>query len=224
MVDSVTVQCDVFLIRVRKGSLWGRLPRNSNAYPSQQPTYFAISMTPGLATPPSATRAKPPYPTARVYLHWLSALVILWATVSGFGVTLLPASHPLRQWVEGFNPVLTSLFIPFFVGRLWLYMKASPHRTDRQPGLQEKIAAITHGTLYLCVAGVLLTGVLMMTHPVVLIATLALPQLVHSASALANLQLLHHGLCALLAVLIGLHVAAVIQHQIKGRSVLYRMR
>jgi len=164
-----------------------------------------------------------PYTDARIFLHWISALVILWATLSGFGVTLLPVNHPVRQWVESLNPQLTSLFIPLFAWRLWLYLTTSSESAAGTRGLQKSIARLAHTLIYLSVSGVLLTGVMMMNHPVLLLGIMPLPQLLHSLPALAEVQQLHHLLCTLLAALVALHLAAVLQHQLRGRSVLRRM-
>jgi cytochrome b561 len=173
--------------------------------------------SPSPATPALEANA---YSKPRIVLHWLSAAVILWATFSGFGVVLLDPKHPLRQWVESFNPQLTSLFIPFFVWRLWLALRAEP-RTSRKP--QERLAHAVHMGIYAAVSGVLITGVLMMTHPVTLLAFVTLPQLIHSKIALLELHDLHHILCAVLAGLVTLHLAAVVMHHVRGKSVLGRM-
>ncbi|QXI31515.1 cytochrome b/b6 domain-containing protein [Pseudomonas vanderleydeniana] len=161
------------------------------------------------------------YSGPRIFLHWLSAAVILWATFSGFGVSLLDQQAPFRQWVESFNPQLTSLFIPFFAWRLWLAIKASP--PPRHRGLQARLAGLAHIAIYAMVTGVLVTGVLMMNHPVEMLDLFELPQLIHSNSALAQLHQEHHVMCALLGALVGLHLLAVVQHQVMGRSVLGRM-
>jgi len=160
------------------------------------------------------------YSKPRIVLHWLSAAVILWATFSGFGVVLLDPIHPFRQWVESFNPQLTSLFIPFFAWRLWLALRAEP-RAPRNP--QERLASTVHMGIYAAVSGVLITGVLMMTHPVTLLALITLPQLVHSKIVLLELHDLHHVLCVVLAGLVTLHMAAVAMHHVRGKSVLRRM-
>lgn len=161
------------------------------------------------------------YSRPRIFLHWLSAAVILWATFSGFGVALLNPDHSFRQWVESANPQITSLFIPFFVWRLWLAVKARPHPTRRN--LQERLASAAHVAIYAAVSGVLATGVLMMSHPVTLLGLLALPQLIHSETALLHLHEVHHVLCVVLAGLVALHLAAVVLHQARGKSVLGRM-
>ena len=162
------------------------------------------------------------YSKTRILLHWLSAAVILWATSSGFGVSLLDQSDPFREWVESFNPQLTSLFIPFFVWRLWLAVKA-PAR-DTAKNAQARLASAAHKAIYAAVAGVLITGVLMMSHPVMLLALVPLPQLIHSKIALLELHEVHHALCAALAGLVALHLGAVVMHQVRGKSVLGRMR
>lgn len=172
---------------------------------------------PVLQSPPK------PYTSTRIYLHWISALVILWATLSGFGVTLLPVNHPVRQWVESVNPQITSLFIPLFAWRLWLYLSAPSEQSAGIRDLQKSIAKLTHTLIYLSISGVLLTGVVMMNHPVLLLGIIPLPQLLHSVPALADVQQLHHLLCAMLAALVALHLAAVLRHQLRGRSVLRRM-
>lgn len=185
-----------------------------------------LNKAPVLTMPhPSLSASNAPdvhrYTRSRILLHWLSAVVILWATLSGFGVVLLDADHPFRQWVESFNPQLTSLFIPFFAWRTWLALRARPHR-PRQP--QEWLASAAHTLIYAAVSGVLITGVLMMSHPVTLMALIPLPQLIHSKIALLRLHDLHHVLCAVLAGLVALHLSAVVMHQVRGKSVLGRMR
>ncbi|SEI20819.1 cytochrome b [Pseudomonas asplenii] len=161
------------------------------------------------------------YSKPRIFLHWLSAVVILWATFSGFGVTFMDRQAPLRQWVESLNPQLTSLFIPFFAWRLWLAIKAPARPVNA--GLQARLARLAHVTIYATVTGVLVTGVLMMNHPVEMLDLFELPQLVHSRSALAQLHQEHHVMCALLGALVALHLLAVVQHQVMGRPVLGRM-
>lgn len=161
------------------------------------------------------------YTKPRIFLHWLSAAIILWATFSGFGVALLNTQDPFRQWVESFNPQITSLFIPFFAWRLWLAIKADHPYT--RTSAHERLVSLAHMAIYAAVSGVLITGVLMMSHPVTLMAVVTLPQLIHSKIALLELHELHHVLCAILAGLVALHLTAVVLHQVRGKSVLGRM-
>lgn len=177
---------------------------------------------PNIASPEPPSGETSAYSRTRIFLHWLSAAVILWATFSGFGVALLDERDPFREWVESFNPQLTSLFIPIFVWRLWLASKAPSPLTAKN--VQARLASAAHKAIYGAVAGVLITGVLMMSHPVMLLALVPLPQLIHSKIALMELHQVHHALCAVLAGLVALHLAAVVLHQVRGNSVLKRMR
>lgn len=177
---------------------------------------------PNTPLPEPASGEQSAYSRTRILLHWLSAAVILWATLSGFGVSLLDQSDPFREWVESFNPQLTSLFIPFFVWRLWLAVKAPARSTAKNA--QARLASAAHKAIYAVVAGVLITGVLMMSHSVMLLALVPLPQLIHSKIALLELHEVHHALCAALAGLVALHLGAVVMHQVRGKSVLGRMR
>lgn len=174
------------------------------------------------AAPSSSAPSPPPFPysRARKRLHWLSALIIVWATFSGFGVGLLAPEQPLRVWVETLNPQLTSVFIPFFLLRLWLYL-----REGQRAGARHNLAAaVVHGLLYGLIFSVLLSGVLMMTHPVTMLWVMDFPQLIHSTAVLAQIHAVHHVLCAALALLVALHLGAVAMHALRGQSVLYRMR
>lgn len=175
-----------------------------------------VTAMPSTALSPQPAHA--PYSLARKSLHWLSALIILWATFSGFGVGLLAPEQPVRVWVETLNPQLTSVFIPFFLMRLWLYLR------DESAQRHNKAAALVHGLLYLMIFGVLASGVLMMDHPVTLLWVMTFPQLIHSSPLLAQIHEVHHLLCAGLALLVALHLGAVAMHGLRGHSVLHRMR
>ncbi len=205
--------------------IYSALPERYPSATYENQTHFQKGIPLDHRPPPPAPAVKDrqagPYSRPRIFLHWLSAVVILWATFSGFGVTLLDQQTPFRQWVESFNPQLTSLFIPFFAWRLWLAIKAYPGPTHT--GVQARLAKLAHGAIYATVTGVLITGVLMMNHPVKMLDLFQLPQLVHSSTALAQLHEEHHVMCALLGGLVALHLLAVVQHQAMGRSVLGRM-
>ncbi|MBD1553883.1 cytochrome B [Pseudomonas sp. C2L11] len=157
------------------------------------------------------------YSRSRRALHWLSAVIILWASVSGFGVQAFPPGCAIRQWVESFNPQITSVFIPLFAWRLWLKCT--------QPGSANlNVAGAVHWALYGLVSAVLVTGVLMMATPVTMFGLFTLPSLVHDAVWLARLHHWHQLACMALAALVGLHLAAVVWHQMRGHTVMARMR
>lgn len=143
--------------------------------------------------------------------------MILWATFSGFGVLALPPDAPLRLWVEQFNPQATSVFIPLFAWRCLLRWRASEGHAG------ERLAQNVHLALYGLTAVVLITGVLMMAHPVSMFGVFTLPELVYDSAWLARLHQWHHVACMLLALLVALHLLAVAWHHLHGRRILARM-
>lgn len=162
------------------------------------------------------------YRKDQVVLHWISAVVIIWATLSGFGVTLLPKENGFRHVVELINPQITTLFIPLFVWRGMIYLQTRPW-THWPISTMQRIAWMVHAGFYMAISAVLVTGVLMMDHSIMLLGILPMPQLVFDAGQLAWLKAVHHDLCAVLGLLVVVHVAAVAKHQLTGRKVLRRM-
>jgi cytochrome b561 len=163
-----------------------------------------------------------PYTRTQVALHWLSAVIIVWATISGFYVGLLPVSAGLKSLIGFINVSLTTLLIPFF---FWRTVLAWQHRgrAGHGSGAMAWVVKAVHGLLYGLTWLVLISGVLMMDRPINVFnvvqfpAPLSDPQLTHAITQL------HIILCVLLGGLVGLHVAAVIKHQLCGNKVLRRM-
>ncbi len=164
-----------------------------------------------------------PYSRTRIMLHWLSAGVILWASITGFIVVQLPQGNPVRQAIDMLNPQITTLFIPFFAWRLALYLRAAPWR---RPGatLQQRAAGAVHMALYASITAVLVSGLFMMPAPWRLAGLIPMPQLTHGDAALQAAHGYHHAACMALAGLITVHLAAVALHQLGGRPILRRMR
>ena len=82
------------------------------------------------------------YCRQRVILYWLSAAVILWTLLSGFLVAGFGVFTPLKEPVAFFSILLTTVFIPFYVGRLFLFFTVVGyigavivHETGEQPVL-----------------------------------------------------------------------------------------
>lgn len=161
-------------------------------------------------------------PTAR-FLHWLSAAIILWATVSGLFIALADVSEQVKHAIGVFNVSVTTLFIPFFLWRL-IYRFRHPVPEYIKLSLQQsRKAKIAHWAMYMLVFVVLLSGVLMMDAPFVLLGLVELPQLVTSAFWLQFFIDAHTFSTRLLAVLVVLHLFAVVVHEWRGMQVFRRM-
>lgn len=163
------------------------------------------------------------YPFSRRVLHWLSAAVILWATLSGFTLALVELPPALEDGIGAFNVVATLLFIPFFLLRLGLAVSQKKPASAELTVRQQRLAAAGHQALYITVLLVLLSGVCMMERPLPLFGLMQLPPLLTPSPVTHFFSLLHHYACALLALLVAGHVAAVVMHQRRGVRVMHRM-
>jgi len=159
----------------------------------------------------------------QVLLHWVSALVICWALVTGFYVAFFDVEQETADLVGSFNVSLTTLFIPIFLMR-WLVrlVNAPPSPVHEHPAGQ-LIAHVVHEGLYWVTAVVLLSGVLMMDRPIDVFAWFALAPLLSDPFWLEAWFTLHIAACAVLALGVLLHVGAVILHELSGRCIVRRM-
>ena len=163
------------------------------------------------------------YTRQQKWLHWISALVILWATVTGFMVTALSHRSAWRQFIDAFNPQITTVLMPLFAWRIVVAIREGKNQPVSALSDASRIARYAHILLYATVSAVLISGALMMTHGMKLLGLLPLPQLITSLPLLAALFVFHQIACMGLAGLIVLHLAAVVKHCLKGTPVLPRM-
>jgi len=162
------------------------------------------------------------YSRGRVLLHWVSAIIILWTLASGFYVAYVPVPVSIKQEVGSFNVSLTTVFIPLFAWRFWLFLSNLEIRVAASC-LNKSLALAVHAVIYLVTSVVLVTGVLMMTTPISIFGLVQIPQPLDDGQ-LTDLAFTVHILsCLALALLVALHVCAVVWHESSGRRVLRRM-
>ncbi|WP_458129067.1 cytochrome b [Pseudomonas sp. Z2-11] len=172
--------------------------------------------------PECLQKSPPSYSKPRVLLHWISAFIILWTLASGFYVAYVPVPVFIKQWIGSLNVSLTTVLIPLFVWRLWLFFSNLEIRTAAS-SMNKSLALAVHAVIYLVTSVVLVTGVLMMTTPISLFGLVQIPQPLDD-ERLNDLALTLHVLsCLALALLVALHICAVVWHECSGRRVLRRM-
>lgn len=161
------------------------------------------------------------YSNTRIALHWLSAIVIIWACITGFWASFFPKQSAIRHFFDIVNPQLTAVFIPFFGWRVALYLSSRPWREWPRAMAQERLALIVHGLLYVTIMTVLLTGLLMMPSPWALLGVFPIFTLdiFHN-----QLFFIHKISCVGLVGLIGLHLTGVLYHLRQKRPILNKMR
>ncbi len=153
----------------------------------------------------------------------MSALVILWATASGFYNAFFTPTPHIKTWIAWFNVSLTTLFIPFFLLRiacLWLHGKPDCSLLSAH---EKKIARVAHALLYINISAVLITGVLMMDRPINVFHVITLPQPITAAYLIGGFNVAHKVFCISLSMLIVAHLLAVIKHHLAGKDIIKKM-
>ena len=168
--------------------------------------------------------SKPQYSRVHKFLHWLSAAVIIWALTSGFYVSLFNVSATLKEWVSFINISLTTVYLPFFIARLY----ATQAYYRQMKGLHRKfadyLASSIHMLIHFTTATVMLTGFLMMDQAINVFGLFQVPHPLKDRVLITQFFTLHIWACGLLALLVLLHITAVIKHEMCGKPVLERMR
>lgn len=164
------------------------------------------------------------YSSPQIWLHWISAAIIIWATLSGFYVALFNHNLQCKSWIGSLNVSLTTLYIPFFILRIWFAWHHGKPGNNLLSHKEEKLAAAGHLLLYSNIALVLITGVIMMEKPVSVFGIFELPYLFTDARITGLFNKIHIISCMTLVILVIGHILAVVNHQLKGKPLLRRMR
>lgn len=156
-------------------------------------------------------------------LHWISAIVIIWALVSGFAVSWFDFSDSIEHNIASFNVLITTVVTPLFIVRiLWNYLFFKRRYTDSRP--KELIARLVHDAMYIVTLFVLITGMLMLSQPVVIFDAVVVPVLIADESARKSLIYAHiYGNFFLLS-LFTTHILAVVWNELfDGNRILRKM-
>lgn len=193
---------------------------------------FASTHTTAFTLPPAAKdctktalkaceRAK--YSSIARALHWISALVILWALASGMTMASGVLDPELRAAIADFNVAITTVFTPVFLFRMahsFVMVRPGPLPVPRR---MRRAARLGHAALYATTSVVLISGVLMMERPIDLFEFVALPRIPVSHAWAEAFSQLHRMSCMVLTLLLAIHVGAVVRHERAGVRVLKRM-
>lgn len=158
------------------------------------------------------------------FLHWLSALVIIWASLSGFIILDKDITQQLKHSIADFNVAVTSILIPFFIWRILVRIHSKvPSYQNRVSSIEARLARYIHLIIYALVSLVLISGVLMMDRSINIFGYLQLPQLITDSSLLTSFKTIHKFSTRALAALVLFHILALVRHQLLGKQILQRM-
>lgn len=163
------------------------------------------------------------YSKLQKVLHALSALLIIWLLISGFYAAQISEVVRHKQFIGDFNVSLSLLLIPIFTLRFYVsFGRGFPAVLDVK-NLTPWLVFFVHSLMYLTVVTVLVSGVLMMDKPISFFDVVSVPPPLSSSEMLEFFARLHTQACAVMALLLVVHVGAVIKHQLAGRAVIKRM-
>ncbi|MGK6328876.1 cytochrome b [Erwinia sp. DT-104] len=163
------------------------------------------------------------YSRPQIWLHWISAAIIIWSTLSGFYVALFNHDLQCEIWIGFLNVSLTTIYIPLFMLRIWFAWRHGKPADSLLSHKEDKLAAVGHMLLYSNIALVLITGVMMMEKPINVFGFFELPHPVNDNRITSIFHTVHIISCISLGLLIIGHILAVVKHQLKGKPLLRRM-
>lgn len=163
------------------------------------------------------------YRWQQMFLHWISAALILWLLCSGFAIAYLNVAPQTHAFIAFINVALSAVFIPLFLLRWLLHLYWAKPRSLHHDERLKRLAELAHTGLYWVTAIVLLSGVLMMNRDIDVFGWLSIAPLVTDIYWQDLWHVVHRVSCMVLAALVVMHVAAVVMHELCGRRVLRRM-
>ncbi len=163
------------------------------------------------------------YDTTFKLLHWFSALVILWACVSGFYAVFGNAKDSITEFITSFNISLTTTFIPVFIIRVYCRIKRRKRILKNGALSIGPTANFIHFLIYILITVVLLSGVLMMRNDIEVFGLISFPSVLQEQTLTEFFSCIHRYSTMALFALVLLHILAVAKHEIRGKRILKRM-
>ena len=163
-------------------------------------------------------RDHPPgsYGTVTRLFHWVTAGIVVIQIPVGIAMTS-EAAPDIGDFLFILHKGMGSVFLPFVVARLiWKFMHPVSPLLPTTPPLQRRIAALTHGLLYVLLVALPITGYVRTVgdgYPIELLDAIGIPPLVTGIPETAHLMLVIHKFSAyLLTAVIAAHLGAAVHH------------
>ncbi|WP_147456170.1 cytochrome b [Aquitalea palustris] len=154
-------------------------------------------------------------------LHWVFAVSIIYASIIGFMLShIFPLS--LRSFLSHLNMSVATVLIFLFPVRVLSRLR---NRTAPLPNTSPFMAALAHAAhhlLYFLTMLVLASGFLMVPDGYYFFGVLWIPTPFHQGELTASLFEVHRIACMALAMLVILHIGAVLKHQLLERTPILR--
>lgn len=157
-------------------------------------------------------------------LHWIFAVGIIYATVVGYALHVIPAG-PAHDFLSHLNMSLATLLIVLFPIRVWWkFARNDPAPPKGLNARQVQFAHLIQTLVYLAILVVLVSGYLMVPDGYRLFGLVDISTPFAKGDVTGAFFLLHRIGCAVLTGLVCLHLLGVIVHTlIRPTGLLRRM-
>lgn len=150
--------------------------------------------------------------------HWISAVIILWATITGTYISTFDTSKETTEVISFLNVSATTILIPIFIARILNRIS-----TDTNSKTKNRIAEFVHDMMYVIISIVLISGILMMDREINIFNLATIPRIIMDKETNDMCHMIHTIFSRTLGVLVILHLLAVAKHEYSGNRVLGKM-
>ena len=169
------------------------------------------------------------YPATSIFLHWITAALVMAGFALGWIMTDIPGLSPAKlRYFSWHKWIGVTVLLTWLARIIWRLMRGAPGLPVVMSRWQRRAASMTHMTIYGLLLAAPLSGLLYSQAagvPVIYLGVLQIPPLIQADPEWrAALKLLHWLLNYTLMGLLAVHVLAALKHQFIDRdNVLARM-
>ena len=150
-------------------------------------------------------------------LHFVMACIILYTLSAGFLSHLV--SESIFAVLSILNMSLATLALPIFCLRyVWAFFRITPKLPSSIPQWQQSFAKLCHSLMYLFMLAVFLSGFLMLEKPYSFFWLFDIQNPISRPIINAFFFEAHVILCCVLAIMVILHLLAVIKHHYLNKN------
>ncbi len=165
------------------------------------------------------------YDSLSKFFHWIMAIVIIYASIAGFGMHLVEDQPAVHAFFSIMNMSLATVGAVIFIARyLWKYFRRTPQLPDSMSKKHQGLAKLTHSLLYFTMFVVFFSGFLMLTEGYRFFWLFTIPNLISDPAINHFFLVIHRAACMALTALFVVHIVGVIRHHFAtGDTVLRSM-
>nr|WP_050908562.1 cytochrome b/b6 domain-containing protein [Vibrio harveyi] len=153
------------------------------------------------------------------WLHWTMAVIIIYATLAGYGMLFVMDMPQVFHVLSTLNMSFATIASVLLIVRWgWSFFRKAPELPKSVSNTQKSIAKLTHGAIYLVMFVVFVSGFLMLKHEYPFFWLFTIPNPISNAEVNAFFFMVHRFGCATLASLVLLHALAALKHHFVNKN------